>query len=69
MGSADTTSYVMVKKDGLDRYNTENVTHKYSKCPAWIVTTFTVMTPIMRLASLPRVNHMASDIVDVCTTV
>ena len=36
MGGAHTTSYVTVKKDGSDRYNAENVTHKYSKCPAWM---------------------------------
>ena len=29
-----------------------------------VVTTLTVMTPTIRLASLPRVNHMASDTVD-----
>jgi hypothetical protein len=29
-----------------------------------IVTTLTVTTPTMRLASPPRANHMASDTVD-----
>ena len=36
MGGAHTASYVTVKKNGLDRYEAENVTHKYSKCPAWM---------------------------------
>jgi hypothetical protein len=36
MGGAHTTSYVTVKTSGMDWYNSENVTHKYSKCPAWM---------------------------------
>jgi hypothetical protein len=36
MGGAHTTSYVTVKKDGSDRYNLENLQHKYSRAPAWM---------------------------------
>jgi transposase len=36
MGGAHTAFYVKVKKNGLDRYKVENVTYKYSKCPAWM---------------------------------
>ena len=35
-GGAHTTSYVTVKKDGSDRYLSENLQHKYSKAPAWM---------------------------------
>ena len=36
MGGAHTTSYVTVKKDGSDRFLSENLQHKYSKAPAWM---------------------------------
>jgi DDE superfamily endonuclease len=36
MGGAHTVSYVTVKEDGSDRYNIENLQHKYSKAPAWM---------------------------------
>ena len=36
MGGAHTTSYVIVKQDGSDRYLPENLQHKYSKGPAWM---------------------------------
>lgn len=35
-GGAHTTSYVMVKEDGSDRYLESNVQHRYSKAPAWM---------------------------------
>jgi hypothetical protein len=35
-GGTYTVLYVTVKEDGSDRYNTNNVTHKYSKAPAWM---------------------------------
>jgi len=31
-----TVSYVTVKEDGSDRYHPDNLTHKYSKVPAWM---------------------------------
>jgi len=34
-GSAYITSYVTVKEDGSDRYQAENLQHKYLKKPAW----------------------------------
>jgi len=34
MGGAHTVSYITVKEDGSDRYDPENVQHKYSKVPA-----------------------------------
>ena len=34
MGGAHTTSYVTVRKDGLDRYWPVNLQHKYSRAPA-----------------------------------
>jgi hypothetical protein len=36
MGGAYTTSYVTVRKDGLDRYWPANFQHKYSRAPAWM---------------------------------
>ena len=36
MGGAHTVSYVTVKADGSNRYTLENVSHKYSKAPAWM---------------------------------
>ena len=33
---AHTVSYVTVKEDGSDRYHIHNLTHKYSKAPAWM---------------------------------
>src|SRR5271165_2194899 len=36
MGGAHTTSYVTVRKDGLDRYWPANLQHKYSRAPAWM---------------------------------
>ena len=36
MGGAHTDSYVTVLEDGSDRYLPENLTHKYSKAPAWM---------------------------------
>jgi hypothetical protein len=36
MGGAHTTSYITVKKDSLDQYNSENLQHKYSRAPAWM---------------------------------
>jgi hypothetical protein len=35
-GGAHTVSYVTVKEDRSDRYHIENLTHKYSKKPAWM---------------------------------
>ena len=35
-GGAHTVSYVTVKEDGSDRYHIDNLTHKYSKKPAWM---------------------------------
>jgi hypothetical protein len=40
MGGAHTTSYVTIKKDGLDRHIPENLQHKYSKVPAWMYSSF-----------------------------
>ena len=37
MGGGHTTSYVMVKQDGSDRYCSEALQHKYSKAPAWSI--------------------------------
>jgi len=36
MGGAYTDSWVTVKEDGSDRFLPENLTHKYSKAPAWM---------------------------------
>jgi hypothetical protein len=37
MGGAHTDSYVTVKEDGSDHYLPENLRHKYSKAPAWML--------------------------------
>ena len=36
MGGAHTTAYITCKKDGSDRYNKDNIQHKYSKLPSWM---------------------------------
>jgi hypothetical protein len=36
MSGAHTASYITVKEDRSDRYDLENVQHKYSKVPAWM---------------------------------
>ena len=36
MGGAHTVSYITAKENGSDRYDQENVQHKYSKVPAWM---------------------------------
>ena len=42
MGGAFTTSYVAIKKHSSDQYNLENLQHKYSKAPAWMLHGFIV---------------------------
>ena len=37
MGGAHSTSYVTVRQDGSDRLFPENLQHKYSKGPAWML--------------------------------
>jgi len=36
MGGAHIVSYKIVKADGSDRYDPENLQHKYLKAPAWM---------------------------------
>ena len=36
IGGAHTTSFVTVKSDGSNRYNPENLQHKYNKLLGWM---------------------------------
>ena len=36
MGGAHTRSFVTIKEDNSDRFQPENLQHKYSKLPAWM---------------------------------
>jgi DDE superfamily endonuclease len=36
MGGGHTTDYITCKTDGSDRFDADNVTHKYRKRPAWM---------------------------------